>query len=79
MLDIMEPCSVREVLAFNGFQGGFDDASQNQMNYSDILDNNSMADSSEGSRDGSVLIGQRFVPPPRPSTDPYSAFGRDSA
>jgi hypothetical protein len=86
LLNIMEPCSVREVLTFSGFQGGFDDSSEHKMNYSDILDNKSVADSVDGSEDGSRggsvpvhLIGKRFVPPPRPNTDLYGPNRMDSA
>ena len=74
MLHMMEPCSMREVLTFNGFVDGFDETSENQLNYSDILDNNSVSEST----DGSAVIGQRFAPPPQQSKDPYSREWRNA-
>ena len=74
MLHMMEPCSMREVLTFKGFVNGFDETSENQLNYSDILDNNSLSEST----DGSTVIGQRFEPPPRQSKDPYSREWRNA-
>ena len=79
MLDIMEPCSIREVLTFQGFSNGFDEPSANQLNYSDILDNNSMSTDESSSQHGlPTIIGQRYIPPMRTPSDPYSAYRRNS-
>jgi hypothetical protein len=42
LLSIIEPCSMREVLTLQGFQEEFVPAEDHFMNYSDILDNQSL-------------------------------------
>uniref|UniRef100_A0A7S1YB28 Uncharacterized protein n=1 Tax=Grammatophora oceanica TaxID=210454 RepID=A0A7S1YB28_9STRA len=48
LLNIMEPCSMREVLAFNGFNDEFGPASNHMVNYADVLDNQSVFTASTG-------------------------------